>query len=80
MNEAVIDIEDLTRTFSVKRRGADGRRRRSTLAAVDAVTFRVLPGESVGYIGANGAGKSTTIKMLCGILVPTSGRVRTCGL
>jgi ABC-2 type transport system ATP-binding protein len=80
VNEAVIDIEDLTRTFSVKRRGADGRRRRSTLAAVDAVTFRVLPGESVGYIGANGAGKSTTIKMLCGILVPTSGRVRTCGL
>jgi ABC-2 type transport system ATP-binding protein len=37
------------------------------------------PGEAVGYIGANGAGKSTTIKMLTGILVPTSGRVRTCG-
>ena len=37
------------------------------------------PGEAVGYIGANGAGKSTTIKMLTGILVPSSGRVRTCG-
>ena len=34
----------------------------------------------MGYIGANGAGKSTTIKMLTGILVPTSGVVRTCGL
>ena len=33
-----------------------------------------------GYIGANGAGKSTTIKMITGILVPTSGHVRTCGL
>jgi len=39
----------------------------------------VQPGEAVGYIGANGAGKSTTIKMLTGILVPSSGRVRTCG-
>jgi len=44
------------------------------------MSFRVQPGESVGYIGANGAGKSTTIKMLTGILVPTSGSVRTCGL
>jgi ABC-2 type transport system ATP-binding protein len=40
----------------------------------------VQAGESVGYIGANGAGKSTTIKMLVGILVPTSGSARTCGL
>jgi viologen exporter family transport system ATP-binding protein len=78
--EPSVDIVDLTRTFAVKRRGADGRRVRTTLAAVDAMTFRVMPGESVGYIGANGAGKSTTIKMLCGILVPTSGWVRTCGL
>ena len=78
--EPSVDIVDLTRTFAVKRRGADGRRVRTRLAAVDTMTFRVMPGESVGYIGANGAGKSTTIKMLCGILVPTSGRVRTCGL
>jgi ABC-2 type transport system ATP-binding protein len=83
MNAAVtpsVDIADLTRTFAVKRKGPDGRKARTSLAAVDAMTFRVMPGESVGYIGANGAGKSTTIKMLCGILVPTSGRVRTCGL
>lgn len=75
-----VDIVDLTRTFTVRRKGLDGRRARTTLAAVDKVTFRIMPGESVGYIGANGAGKSTTIKMLCGILVPTSGEVRTCGL
>jgi ABC-2 type transport system ATP-binding protein len=47
--------------------------------AVDGITASIQPGEAVGYIGANGAGKSTTIKMLTGILVPTSGRVRTCG-
>jgi ABC-2 type transport system ATP-binding protein len=43
--------------------------------AVDHVSFAIERGEMVGYIGANGAGKSTTIKVLTGILVPTSGRV-----
>jgi ABC-2 type transport system ATP-binding protein len=42
---------------------------------VERVSFSIEPGEMVGYIGANGAGKSTTIKMLTGILVPTSGQV-----
>src|SRR6201982_3441637 len=46
-----------------------------TVAAVDRVGFSIERGEMVGYIGANGAGKSTTIKMMTGILVPTSGRV-----
>ena len=55
-------------------------RRRGALRAVDDVTFALRAGETVGYIGANGAGKSTTIKMLTGILTPTAGRVRTCGL
>jgi viologen exporter family transport system ATP-binding protein len=43
--------------------------------AVRDVTFAIAPGEMVGYIGANGAGKSTTIKMLTGILTPTTGEV-----
>jgi len=46
---------------------------------VNGISASIQPGEAVGYIGANGAGKSTTIKMLTGILVPSSGRVRTCG-
>ena len=46
-----------------------------TVRAVDHVSFTIERGEMVGYIGANGAGKSTTIKMLTGILVPTSGRL-----
>lgn len=41
--------------------------------AVDKISFDIKKGEMVGYIGANGAGKSTTIKMMTGILVPTSG-------
>ncbi|AUD65832.1 sugar ABC transporter ATP-binding protein [Tenericutes bacterium MZ-XQ] len=43
--------------------------------AVDNISFRIEKGEIVGYIGANGAGKSTTIKMLAGILTPSSGEV-----
>ncbi len=73
--DPVIETRDLVREFSV-RKGL----RRSVVRAVDDLTVSVEAGESVGYIGANGAGKSTTIKMLTGILVPTSGQVRTCGL
>ncbi|HET8560380.1 MAG TPA: ATP-binding cassette domain-containing protein [Marmoricola sp.] len=76
--DAIIETEGLTREFVRRDKGL--RLSRTTLAAVDDVTLRVEPGEAVGYIGANGAGKSTTIKMLTGILVPTRGRVRTCGL
>ncbi|MCM1368351.1 MAG: ATP-binding cassette domain-containing protein [Roseburia sp.] len=43
--------------------------------AVDNISFTVEDGESVGYIGANGAGKSTTIKMMSGILTPTNGEI-----
>lgn len=43
--------------------------------AVDDITFHIDKGELVGYIGKNGAGKSTTIKMLSGILLPTSGEI-----
>jgi ABC-2 type transport system ATP-binding protein len=53
------------------------RRIPTEVVAVSDVTFAVEPGEMVGYIGANGAGKSTTIKMLTGILTPTSGEI-TC--
>ncbi|WP_405161581.1 ATP-binding cassette domain-containing protein [Nocardia sp. NBC_01499] len=80
-SDAIIDIEDLTRQFTLSRKdGRRWRRRRETLTAVHRMSFRIERGTAVGYIGANGAGKSTTIKMLTGILVPTSGRVRTCGL
>ncbi|RHS58250.1 ATP-binding cassette domain-containing protein [Blautia sp. AM46-3MH] len=44
--------------------------------AVDDITFSVDDGEIVGFIGKNGAGKSTTIKMLSGILQPTSGTLQ----
>lgn len=50
-------------------------RKHTLVKAVDGVSFTVHDGEAVGYIGANGAGKSTTIKMMSGILTPTRGEI-----
>ena len=80
---SIIEVQDLTKEFrSFRRReGVLGAlqnlfvREYVTVRAVDHINFTIEPGEMVGYIGANGAGKSTTIKMLTGILVPTSGRL-----
>jgi ABC-2 type transport system ATP-binding protein len=54
-------------------------RRFGAFTAVDGVTFDVAPGEIFGYLGANGAGKSTTIRMLNGLLAPTSGEASVAG-
>ncbi|MEZ4387542.1 MAG: ATP-binding cassette domain-containing protein [Candidatus Krumholzibacteriia bacterium] len=84
----LITVQGLTKDYRLTRRreGVMGglidlvRPRKRTLRAVDDVSFTIDPGEMVGYIGANGAGKSTTIKMLTGILTPTGGEVRVGGL
>ena len=59
-NQPAIEVKDLTRRFG-------------ELVAVSKISFSIKYGEIFGYLGANGAGKSTTIRMLCGILAPTSG-------
>ncbi len=77
---SAVVVTDLVREFVVRRPAGRLRREKHVVRAVDGISFEIAPGEAVGYIGANGAGKSTTIKMLTGILVPTSGTVRTLGL
>ena len=47
--------------------------------AVDDLTFSVAPGEVLGFLGANGAGKSTTMRMIAGFISPTAGQVSVCG-
>ena len=54
-------------------------RRFGGFTAVDAITFDVRAGEVFGFLGANGAGKTTAIKMLIGLLAPTSGEARVAG-
>ena len=79
----MIEIQNLTKVFRkpVRGKGLAGMiatlfsRKYTETRAVDDVSFTIPEGEIVGYIGSNGAGKSTTIKMMCGILTPTSGKV-----
>jgi len=84
----LITVRNLTKDYRLtdRREGVMGgvvdlvRPRKRVLRAVDDVSFTIDQGEMVGYIGANGAGKSTTIKMLTGILTPTGGEVNVGGL
>jgi ABC-2 type transport system ATP-binding protein len=79
----IIEVQDLVKEFRTFRRreGVLGAlqnlfvREYLTVHAVDHISFSIERGEMVGYIGANGAGKSTTIKILTGILSPSGGRV-----
>jgi len=75
-----LELAQLRRDYVV-RAAAPGarRRRRQVVRAVDEISLRIERGESVGFVGANGAGKSTTIKMLTGILQPTAGSLRVLG-
>ena len=66
MSDAVLETEELTKHF--------GRR-----VAVDDLSMRVERGNIFGFLGQNGAGKSTTIRMALGLVRPTSGRVRLLG-
>ena len=65
--DIAIEVRDLARNFG-------------TFVAVDQISFTIRYGEIFGYLGANGAGKSTTIRMLCGILAPTSGSGTVAGI
>ena len=84
---AVIEAHNLTKEFRQfrSRPGLGGAlrdlfdRQYTTMRAVDNINLHVDAGQIVGYIGANGAGKSTTIKMLTGILQPSSGQLRVNG-
>ncbi|MCO5225468.1 MAG: ATP-binding cassette domain-containing protein [Thermomicrobiales bacterium] len=84
----MIDVINIAREFRRPKRihGPFGglrtffTREAEMVRAVEDVSFHIDAGEVVGYLGANGAGKSTTIKMLSGILVPTSGEVRVNGI
>ena len=55
------------------------RKRYGRLVAVDGISFRVEPGEVLGFLGPNGAGKSTTMKMIAGFLAPSDGTAKVCG-
>ena len=85
---SIISVKNLCKTFKkpIRGEGLKGMiktlfsRKYEPIHAVKDINFNIEQGEIVGYIGANGAGKSTTIKMMCGILHPTSGEVIVDGM
>lgn len=64
---SIIQVQELTKTFG-------------DFTAVNSITFNVEKGEIFGFLGANGAGKTTAIRMLCGLSIPTSGTAFVAGL
>jgi len=77
---SLIETRGLRKEFTVRVKAGWLRRRTRVVAAVDGIDLTVERGEMIGYIGPNGAGKSTTLKMLTGVLNPSGGTVRVCGL
>jgi ABC-2 type transport system ATP-binding protein len=84
---AVIEVSNLTKAFRTykKQPGFSGavkglfRRQYEQTIAVNEVSFKIEPGELVGFLGPNGAGKTTTLKMLAGLLYPTTGSAKVLG-
>lgn len=84
----IIKAEDLSKTFRIYQSGEGIRgylksfisRDYEEVHAVQDINLEIESGEMIGYIGANGAGKSTTVKMLTGILEPSSGKIEVNGL
>ena len=66
MNKTAILVENLSKQFG-------------HFKAVDQISFEVAQGEIFGFLGANGAGKTTAMKMLCGLSMPTSGKATVAG-
>ena len=84
----VIRFEDVTKTFVLQEShafkdyllGIAGKRPKTrTIRAVDGLTFSVNSGESVALLGHNGSGKSTSLKLLSGVLQPSAGIIRAKG-
>ena len=82
-----IEVKNLTKTYKVKKHSnVDevardfGTRNYTLMTAVNNISFTIPSGDIVGFIGANGAGKSTTIKMMTGILTPDYGTITIDGL
>ncbi len=69
--QTLIELRELTKRFGSEASGG--------ILAVDHISFKVEPGEVLGFLGPNGAGKSTTMKMVTGFLPPTSGTALVCG-
>jgi ABC-2 type transport system ATP-binding protein len=80
LDAPLVEARGLRRTYSVRSPGLRGLVSRGTeRVALDGLDLDIHAGERVALLGANGAGKSTTVKLLCGLLAPSSGTLRVAG-
>lgn len=86
-NSPIISVSNLSKTYKVHRKEPGFRgslkslvsRKYEQVNAVKDISFKIQPGELIGFIGPNGAGKTTTLKCLSGLLYPSGGKVEVLG-
>ena len=83
----IIEVKNLSKEYKYKVKDENKgffynlfHEKEKVVKAVNNISFDVEEGETIAFIGPNGAGKSTTIKMLTGIIYPTKGNIKICGL
>ena len=87
MVKNIINVENLSKSFDVssKEPGLKGTikhffiRQTKSLKVIKDISFEIKEGEIVGFLGANGAGKTTILKMLCGLIYPSEGSILVAG-
>ena len=87
MVQNIIDVKNLSKSFNIssKEPGLKGtikhffRRKTKSLKVIKDISFEIKEGEIVGFLGANGAGKTTILKMLCGLIYPSEGSILVSG-
>jgi len=87
MAKNIIDVRNLSKSFDIscKEPGLKGtikhffRRQTTSLKVIKNISFEIKEGEIVGFLGANGAGKTTILKMLCGLIYPSEGSILVLG-
>ena len=87
MLKNIIEVESLSKSFNISSKdpGLRGtlkhffKRETKRVKVIKNITFQIKEGEIIGFLGANGAGKTTILKMLCGLIVPSEGSISVSG-
>jgi len=87
MVKSIIDVKNLSKSFNIssKEPGLKGtikhffKRKTKSVKVIKNISFEIKEGEIVGFLGANGAGKTTILKMLCGLIYPSEGSILVSG-